>query len=124
MTHGHRVKVGDSNVFHGNFVLGTTIQDSFNQVAHSDANHELKQKLELLCSQVQDLAKNLPIDKQKEVSQDLSSFVDEVTKETPRRKWYELGAKGLIDAAQACAGIALPVIATVKEILALLSSAA
>lgn len=124
VTHGHKVEVGDSNVFRGNFVVGTTIQDSFNQVAKSSANDELRQKLELLCSQVQDLAQNLPAEKQKDVSQDLSSFVAEVTKETPRPKWYELSAEGLLDAAKACAGTASPVIATVKEILALLSIAA
>ncbi|SFF08576.1 hypothetical protein [Nitrosomonas sp. Nm166] len=124
ITHGPKVQLGDSNVFHGDFAIATTIQDSFNQIAQSSANDDLKQKLELLCSQVQDLTKMLPAEKQKEMAQDLSSFVAEATKETPRRKWYELNAEGLIEAAKACAGLASPVIATVKEVLALLSTTA
>ena len=122
VTHGHKVQMGNSNLFHGNFVIGTTIQDSFNQIAQSNADEDIKQKLELLCSQVQELIKTLPVEKQKEVTQDLSSFVAETTKETPRRKWYELSGEGLMEAAKACAGLTSPVIATVKDILAFLST--
>ena len=67
------------------------------------------------------MVKELSNEKQKEVGQDLSSFVAEVTKESPRRKWYELSAEGLIEAAKACAGMASPIIATVQEVLKLLS---
>jgi hypothetical protein len=121
VTHGHRVQVGDHNT--GQVVVATTIQDSFNHISRSNATEKMKKKLELLCSQVQDLMKDLPNEKQKDVGQDLSNFVTEATKESPRRKWYELSSEGLIDAAKACAGMASPVIKTVKEILSLISSA-
>jgi hypothetical protein len=62
----------------------------------------------------------LPEKKRADVAQDLSNLVTEVTKEAPRRKWYELSAEGLIEAAKACAGMASPVIQTVKTVLALL----
>jgi hypothetical protein len=119
--HGPRVQIDGKSTVHGNVVAAGTIQDSFNHVAQSNADNDLKQKLQLLCSQIDDLVKRLPAEKQKEVEQDLSGFVTEVTKDAPRRKWYELSAEGLIDAAKACAGVASPVIATVKQILGLLA---
>jgi hypothetical protein len=115
------VQIDGKSTVHGNVVAAGTIQDSFNHVAQSNADNDLKQKLQLLCSQIDDLVKRLPAEKQKEVEQDLSGFVTEVTKDAPRRKWYELSAEGLIDAAKACAGVAPPVIATVKQILGLLA---
>lgn len=87
ITHGHRVQVGGRSAFYGDFVVGTTIQDSFNQITQSSARDDLKQKLELLCSQVQEMTRILSPHKQREVAQDLSSFIAEATKEAPRRKW-------------------------------------
>lgn len=114
--------VGNGNVFHGNFVAGH-IQDSFNQISKSNAAPDVKQKLELLCTQVSDMVKNLSEEKQKEILQDLSSFIAEASKPEPRRKWFELSAEGLLEAAKACAGMASPVISTVKEVLALVQAA-
>jgi hypothetical protein len=121
VTHGHRVSVGAGTTIQGNFIVAAEIHDSFNQVQQSSASQELKEKLGLLCQQIEEMAKLLPEGKQKEVSQDLSSFVAEATKEAPRKKWYELSAEGLIEAAKACAGMASPVIATVKDVVALLA---
>lgn len=123
VTQGHRISLGSGTTISGTFIVATEIHDSFNQVQQSAADQKIKEKLELLCRQIEEMAKPLPEDKQKEVSQDLSSFVAEATKEAPRRKWYELSAEGLIEAAKACAGIASPVIATVKDVLALLARA-
>ena len=119
-TYGHRVKIGNNNS--GNLVLGDAIQHSFNRADELTDNDKLKETLKQLCTQVQELTKSLPPAKQAEVEQDLASLVAEATKETPRQKWYELSADGLIEAAKACAGMASPVISTVKSILALLSA--
>jgi len=119
--HGHKVEIGNDNNFNGNFVIASSIQDSFNQVAKAEIEDDLKQKLDLLCTQVQDMVKVMSPEKQKEISQDLSTFVTEATKDKPRRNWYELSANGLIEAAKACAGIASPVISTVKSIITFLS---
>jgi hypothetical protein len=122
ITHGHRVELGNNNSI-GNLVVSNSIQDSFNQVNELAGNDKLKEALELLCTQVQELTKSLPPAKRTEIEQDLASLVAEGTKETPRPKWYELSASGLTEAAKACAGIASPVIATVKSVLALLAAA-
>ena len=121
VTHGHRVSTGAGSVIHGNMIVASTIQDSFNTVAQSDAEPTLKAELERLCTQVNQMLAQLPEEKKQETVQDLNSFVTEATKEAPRRKWYELSAEGLIEAAKACAGVASPVISTVQKILTLLA---
>jgi GTPase SAR1 family protein len=107
----------------GNVISNSSIQNSFNTVAQSAAEPNLKSALEHLCQQVEQMLTKLPEEKKEEVAQDLDSFVKEATKDAPRRKWYELSAEGLIEAAKACAGMTAPVTATVKGILELLQPA-
>lgn len=116
------ISFGDNAHITGNINTGT-IQNSFNTVAQSAAEPALKAELERLCQQVEQMLTKLPEEKKEEVAQDLDSFVKEVTKDMPRKKWYELSGEGLIEAAKACAGMAAPVTATVKSILALLQPA-
>lgn len=120
VTFGSRVNVGNGNTFQGDFIAAGTIQDSFNR-ANEASNNDIKEKLQILCRQVEEMSKGLPKDTAVEISNDLSTFVNEVAKDQPRKKWYELSADGLIEAAKTCAGMASPVINTVKEILALLA---
>jgi hypothetical protein len=119
---GNSISIGDGATVHGNMITAQTIQNSFNTIAQSDAEPALKAKLEELCQQVEQMLPQLPEAKREEAAQDLDSLVKEVTKESPRRKWYELSAEGLIEAAKACAGMAAPVTATIKGILALLKT--
>ncbi len=123
VTHGHRVQIGDNNAI-GSLITASTVQDSFNHVQQSEADAELKVALLRLCAQVDELLKAVPGEKRKEVEQDLSSLVTEATKDAPRKKWYELSASGLVEAAKACAGVASPVISSVKAVLALLAGPA
>lgn len=116
------ITIGDGATVHGNTIAGSTIQNSFNTIAESAAEPTLKAELERLCQQVEQMLAELPQEKGEEVAQDLDSLVKEATKETPRKKWYELSAEGLLEAAKTCAGMAAPVTTTVKSILALLNA--
>jgi small GTP-binding protein len=115
------ISFGDNAHIAGNVNTGK-IQNSFNTVAQSAAEPALKAELERLCQQVEQMLTQLPEEKKQEAVQDLDSFVKEATKDAPRRKWYELSAEGLIEAAKACAGMTAPVTATVKGILELLKT--
>uniref|UniRef100_UPI004056F566 COR domain-containing protein n=1 Tax=Candidatus Electronema sp. TaxID=2698783 RepID=UPI004056F566 len=115
------ISFGDNAHITGNINTGK-IKNSFNTVAQSAAEPALKAELERLCQQVEQMLTQLPEEKKQEAVQDLDSFVKEATKDTPRRKWYELSAEGLIEAAKACAGMTAPVTATVKGILELLKT--
>lgn len=119
-TYGHRVSVAEGSTFNGDFVIASSIQNSFNKASDARSS-ELQSHLEQLCRDVETLARTLPKDTANQLSQDLSTFVSEASKPQPRRKWYELSAEGLIDAAKACAGAASPIIKTVEGIVTLLA---
>ena len=67
-----------------------------------------------------EMVKSLPEKDQKRVAKDYQSLAAEATSEEPRKEWYELSAKGLIEAAETVGAMAAPVITAVKAILALL----
>jgi hypothetical protein len=90
-------------------------------MTQSSAPQELKAKLEELNRVVREMVKLMPEEKQREVAQDLKTLTDEATSGSPRKKWYELSAEGLIEAAKAVGETATPVITAVKAILALLA---
>jgi hypothetical protein len=122
LTQGHRVSFGDgANITNSNLVIANSIQDSFKTIQSSGVDSSLKQQLELLCKQIDLLLPHLPEEKRGELSQDLSGLVAEATKARPRRKWYELSAQGIVDAAKTCGAVAAPVISTVNALLALLT---
>ncbi|MFA5203189.1 MAG: hypothetical protein WC708_02195 [Lentisphaeria bacterium] len=122
ITHGPRVSVGNGNTFQHEFVVAGSIHDSFNR-AKDTSDQELRAKLQELCKHVEQMTKQLSEETTSQVTQDLSTFVAEVSRDKPRRKWYELSGEGLIEAAKTCAGMASPVVKTVKEILSLLAIA-
>jgi hypothetical protein len=107
---------GDFNV-----VTATNIQNSFNKAANSGVSDELKTKLKDLSVEVAGLAKALPPDDAEKASKDLEVLTSEAVSKKPRKEWYELSAKGLMEAAKTVAGMAAPVTTAVKAILALIA---
>ena len=116
------ISFGDNVQVNGDFnlVVAERIENSFNKVASSAASDDLKHRLKDLGIQVAELIKALPEDAGEEVSRDYQTLADEATSKAPRRKWYELSAAGLIDAAKAVATMATPVANAVKAVLKLL----
>ena len=104
-----------------NLVTAKNIQDSFNKVAGSGASAELKDRLGKLALEVANLARALPPEKAEEASRSLETFTSEVLAKKPRKEWYELSAKGLIEAARTVAAMAAPITTAVKAVLALLA---
>ena len=121
VTHGHRVTIGDGNTIQGSLVVAEQIQNSFNAADKSDAKQEVKETLKLLCTAVEEMSANLKEDLAKEVARDLETLVKEATSESPRKKWYQLSADGLLEAAKSVGELAKPVTATVGTLLALLT---
>ena len=114
---------GAQNVSVGNInqVAADRISNAFNTVAQSSAPQDLKAELEKLNQAVAEMVKLLPEEKQREVAQDLKTLTDEATSSSPRKKWYELSAEGLIEAAKAVGEAATPVITAAKTVLTLLA---
>lgn len=115
------IQLGDVNV-QGDFNLVTAknIQNSFNKAGSADVGAELKDKLKALAVEVARLAKQLPPEQAEAVSKDLETLTTEAVSKKPRKEWYELSAKGLLEAAKTVAELAAPVTTAVKAVLALL----
>jgi hypothetical protein len=103
-----------------NQVAAKTIQNSFNSIQQSNASDEMKARLTELNELVQQLMPKLPEDQQKKAAKNLDKLTEEATSKEPDREWYEVSAKGLIDAAKTVAEMAGPVTTAVKAVLALL----
>ena len=115
----YEINFGDHATVHRDFVVAGAIQESFNTIEASDAKGELRAELKHLAMQIAEMTKDLPEEKAREVARNLETLTDEATGKSPK-KWYDVSAQGIIGAAQAIGGAALPVIETVQKILSLL----
>ena len=98
MNDGNSIHIG-GNVT--NSQVGQTLTNCTNMV-QQQAPGERKDLLEALQKQVAQIIAALPEDKKDkalEVADNLEVVVKEVTSAKPRRKWYSLGAVGLLEAA-------------------------
>ena len=107
----------------GDFTVVTAknIENSFNKAAASDVSNELKENLKLLAIEVAKLAKELPAKEAERVTNDLSALTSEAVSGEPRKEWYQLSAKGILDAAKFVAEMVPPVTKAVTGVLAALA---
>jgi hypothetical protein len=116
------IKLGDNNVLHGDLVVAQRIQESFNQVAQSDADAELKRQLQALSTAVAEMATRLPTDEARKAARDLDTLAAEALSPEPRKAWYELAAQGLTQTALQVGEAAGVVTKLVRTVLTLLGS--
>jgi len=116
----YKINFGDNATVHGDVIVAQTIQDSFNKLKDGDANADLKAKLEALHRKVAEMAVNLAGERARETARDLDGFTKEATSGSPRRRWFELNGKSIIEVAQTVGAVGLPVIKLVEEIMKLL----
>lgn len=116
------IKIGSGTVINAPITIADTIENSFNQVAQSGQTDEVKKLFETLMKQVAATADRLPVDKTKDLSQDVETLGKELASGTPRRKWYELSLEGIKSAAEAVGEVGTPLIKTVTKLLPLLVS--
>lgn len=117
----YEITFGDNVKISGDFVVANTIQSSFNKISSSDVSQALKKELKELSEAVAEMCNHLPQDKAREAVRDLETLTNEAVSEKPRRRWYELSAKGLIEAAKVAGQVAAPVIAIVNSLLMILT---
>jgi len=96
---------------------------SSRDIQSGSASEELKTLLQELAEEVAKIAKALPTDRAEELADDLKRLTGEVTKEKPRRKFWELSAKGIQEAAQAVGEIGKTAIMLLTKITPLLPPA-
>lgn len=105
-------------------IQADTVTNSLNRTTQTlqqaNTGGELKKQLEALSALVNQLVQEVPAEKALHVARDLDALVNEAVTPSPRRKWYELSADGLIKAAKTCARLATPMAEAVKAVLALI----
>lgn len=106
---------GDFNV-----VVAERIENSFNKAANSTAETQIKEAIKELGVQVAELAKVLPPTQADAVSRDYETLTNEALAEHPRKGWFELSTKGLMEAAASFATLARPIANTVEKLMRLL----
>jgi hypothetical protein len=115
----------ETNITHSSIVGSTVVTADYaqritNNVQGIAGHDDLKTALFELTALVGQLRESLPSDQRSEVEEDLSVLVEQAGKHKPRREWYELSAKGLVEAAKAVADLSAPIAQSVKTVLDLL----
>ncbi|MGE5340861.1 MAG: COR domain-containing protein [Candidatus Omnitrophota bacterium] len=115
------VQVGNVTMNNGDFVVAENIKNSFNKVESSNVNVELKELLKALTESVAKMSEQLTPESAQNVSEDLNTFNNEATKDKPRKKWWELSAAGIKDAAISVGKLGGSVIKILEEIIPILN---
>lgn len=115
------IKFGDCATVHGDLIVAQSIQNSFNTLQESTVKDTLKAKLEELTKEIAQQSQSLPEGDARQLAEDLNVLVKESVKQSPRRKWYELSAEGVMDAAKAFGAASGRIIGLVKDVLSLLT---
>jgi hypothetical protein len=82
---------------------------------------ELDQRLDELRALVETLAARLPPAKAAAVRDDLDGLTAQAKSEKPTKKWYEVSADGLIEAANSVVGMAEPVTKAVNAVVKIIA---
>jgi GTPase SAR1 family protein len=117
------IKIGKQATISAPIIIADTIESSFNMLAESNIENELKALLDQLLKAVNEVAKETPPE-QAEIAEmmarDAETLVREVSSSKPRRQWYEINLEGLKQAAINIGEIAEPVLEIVRKLFPLL----
>lgn len=114
----------NSTVTIGNLALAKSIQNSFNSVDKAAVSGEKKRALQELHKGVASIADHLSPEESEEVATSLDMLTKQTLSATPSKRWYEVSAQGLIEAAKAVGQLGGPIISAVNTILSLLRGTA
>jgi hypothetical protein len=119
----HQTITIHGDVVNSNVVAAATITDSFNRLAKSKVEEELKSALTALHKATAELTTRLPADEAERAACDLAELAAEATSESPRRAFWKRAAEGLLSAAEKVAKAGIPVIELVNKITGMLGPA-
>lgn len=120
VTNDHSITYGTRIA--GNVVIHGAVTDAFNTINNIDTadskGQDLQALLRSLHAEVTELIKALPDAQAERAAKSLRNLTEEATSQSRDRKWFELSAEGLLDAAKAVASLTEPVTTAVKAVLA------
>lgn len=113
------VNLGAGATFTGPFAVGQTISQTYAATKEASGD-QLRDHLEQLVLLVGKLVETIDSSSEKvEISEKLSTFVQQANKETPSKSLLQFTGEGLIEAAKAVASMAGPITTAVIAVLAL-----
>ena len=111
------VRLGNNAHISGDLIVAKSIENSFNKVANSDLENELKDLLKELSIEIGKMMEHLPQDEREEVKDDLETLIDKTTCEKPKRKYWSVSIYGLTKAAENLGKIGAPVLELIGKIV-------
>ncbi|MCP4711449.1 MAG: hypothetical protein GY869_22745, partial [Planctomycetes bacterium] len=106
----------DMNATGSTLNWGNIIGDVTNTVNNANTSDDIKDLLKSLAEQLQPIGEQLPQKEAEQLADDLQALTKEATKETPRKKWWELSVEGIKDAVTAVGVTAKPVLDILKQL--------
>lgn len=116
------ISIGNGNTISAPIVVAETIKNSFTALEHTQINSEVKLLIQTLLEQITEVAKVSPDKEASVLADNAEALAKEVARSKPRREWYELSIKGLIEASKALGAIGKPIIETVAKLLPVLTT--
>jgi hypothetical protein len=119
------IRIGDKTLISAPIVIADTIENSFNALAQSDVNADIKTLLGHLLEAVNEVnktASSVEAEDAEAMARDAETLVKEATSSKPRQQWYKISIEGLKQAAINIGEIAKPVLDIVEKLVPLLIS--
>ena len=116
-------QLNDGSIVYGNVtgVVAEKINESFNKVESSNLSDNLKEILKNLTAEVGKMSEHLPKDQAEQIANDLQSLTNEATSKKPRKKWWELSAEGIKDAAKSVGEVGKTALMLLKDLIPILT---
>ena len=113
------IEIGKGAKISAPVVIADSIENSFNTLAESDVEGDVKKLLEDLLETIAKVNQEVPKEQEdaaEEMARDAETLVKEATSSKPRRKWYEVSIDGLEQAAINIGRVAKPVLEIVRHL--------
>lgn len=114
------IHLGDNSPISGNVVVAQSVENSFNKAESADISNELKDLLQRLAKEVAGISTALPEETAEEVARDLDTLTAEAISKNPRKRWWQMSAEGLQQAAEKLGKIGKPMLELVVMVVSLL----
>lgn len=108
---GHTENVGGNKIT----ITNSTLTNCFNTIQQMPGGN-VKVELEKLAKLVDELLKQAPAEAKEKAQENLETLVKQATKPVPDKRWFDLSAEGLKEAAQTVVGMAPQVIAVLDNL--------
>lgn len=114
------INIGAGATVNAPVVMADSIENSFNTLAASKADENVKALIGDLLKRVAEVGNVMPKEAAGELARDAETLTKEVTSNAPRRKWYEFSIENIKQAAIVAGDVGKPILETAGKLLPLL----